>query len=108
MTVRVDVFFSANRETIENLVEKHVLNQAAKSKDDEFYTYMKDIVKELKHYNFSGKIVYCCCDNPEWSNFYKYFEENFDTLGLKGLLSSLRILSQVLTRTGQNITVTNE
>ena len=65
------------------LVEKHVLNQAAKSKDDEFYTYMKDIVKELKHYNFSGKIVYCCCDNPEWSNFYKYFEENFDTLSVK-------------------------
>lgn len=68
--------------------QKHVLNQAAKSKDDEFYTYMKDIVKELKHYNFGGKIVYCCCDNPEWSNFYKYFEENFDTLGLKGLISS--------------------
>ena len=70
------------------LVEKHVLNQAAKSKDDEFYTYMKDIVKELKHYNFSGKIVYCCCDNPEWSNFYKYFRDNFDSLGLKGLISS--------------------
>lgn len=68
--------------------QKHVLNQAAKSKDDEFYTYMKDIVKELKHYNFGGKIVYCCCDNPEWSNFYKYFEENFDSLGLKGLISS--------------------
>lgn len=49
---------------------------------------MKDIVKELKHYNFGGKIVYCCCDNPEWSNFYKYFEENFDSLGLKGLISS--------------------
>ena len=65
------------------LLEKnHVLNQAAKSKDDEFYTYMKDIVKELKHYNFGGKIVYCCCDNPEWSNFYKYFEENFDKLSL--------------------------
>lgn len=64
------------------------MNKAAKSKDDEFYTYMKDIVKELKHYNFGGKIVYCCCDNPEWSNFYKYFEENFDSLGLKGLISS--------------------
>ena len=68
--------------------QKHVLNQAAKSKDDEFYTYMKDIVKELKHYIFGGKIVYCCCDNPEWSNFYKYFEENFVSLGLKGLISS--------------------
>ena len=71
------------------LLEKaHVLNQAAKSKDDEFYTYMKDIEKELKNYNFGGKVVYCCCDNPEWSNFYKYFEQNFDSLGLKGLISS--------------------
>jgi hypothetical protein len=71
------------------LLEKaHVLNQAAKSKDDEFYTYMKDIEKELKNYNFSGKVVYCCCDNPEWSNFYKYFEQNYDSLGLKGLISS--------------------
>lgn len=70
------------------LEDAHTLNKAAKSKDDEFYTYMKDIVKELSHYNFGGKVVYCCCDNPEWSNFYKYFEENFDSLGLKGLISS--------------------
>lgn len=70
------------------LEKAHVLNQAAKSKDDEFYTYLKDIEKELKHYNFGGKIVYCCCDNPEWSNFYKYFRDNFDSLGLKGLISS--------------------
>lgn len=59
------------------------LNRAAKNKDDEYYTYMKDVVKEMKNYNFSGKIIYCCCDNPEWSNIYKYFEENFDSLGLK-------------------------
>jgi hypothetical protein len=64
------------------------LNKAAKAADDEFYTYYKDIEKELKNYNFSGKVVYCCCDNPEWSNFYKYFEQNFDSLGLKGLISS--------------------
>lgn len=70
------------------LEDSHVLNKAAKSKDDEFYTYMKDIKKELENYNFSGKIVYCCCDNPEWSNFYKYFKDNFESLGLKGLISS--------------------
>jgi hypothetical protein len=70
------------------LEDSHVLNKAAKSKDDEFYTYMKDIKKELDNYNFSGKIVYCCCDNPEWSNFYKYFKDNFDSLGLEGLISS--------------------
>lgn len=59
------------------------LNAAAQNKDDEYYTYMKDVEKEMKHYNFSGKVIYCCCDNPEWSNVYKYFEQNFDKLGLK-------------------------
>lgn len=68
------------------------LNKAAKSADDEFYTYYKDVEKEMKNYNFSGKTVYCCCDNPEWSNVYKYFEDNFDKLGLKGLISSHYIL----------------
>ena len=70
-----------------------VLNKAADAADDEFYTYMSDVVKEMKNYNFSGKIVYCCCDDPRWSNVYKYFEDNFDSLGLKGLLSSHYILS---------------
>lgn len=64
------------------------LNAAAKNKDDEYYTHMKDVVKEMKNYDFSGKVVYCCCDNPEWSNVYKYFEENYDSLGLAGLISS--------------------
>ena len=68
------------------------LNKAAKAADDEFYTYYKDVEKEMKNYNFSGKTVYCCCDNPEWSNVYKYFEDNFDKLGLKGLISSHYIL----------------
>lgn len=68
--------------------ENYQLHQAKRAKDDEYYTYMKDVEKEMKNYNFSGKIVYCCCDNPEWSNVYKYFHENFDQLGLKGLISS--------------------
>lgn len=77
----------------DTIVEKvkggaNVLNRAARNKDDEFYTFTGDIERELENYNFSGKVVYCCCDNPEWSNFYKFFEKNFDSLGLKGLISS--------------------
>lgn len=70
------------------LCEANKLNQAKQNKDDEFYTYLKDVAKEMQHYDFSGKVVYCCCDNPEWSNVYKYFYENFTSLGLRGLISS--------------------
>ena len=55
---------------------------------DEFYTRLEDIEKELTHYSFKNKIVYCNCDNPEWSNFWKYFKSNFKKLGLKKLLST--------------------
>lgn len=55
---------------------------------DEFYTYMKDIEKELSNYKFNNKIVYCNCDNPSKSNFYKYFKENFKSLGIKLLYST--------------------
>ncbi len=64
--------------------------QAAKAaKADEFYTQLEDIERELKHYRafFSGKIVYCNCDDNS-SNFVKYFKEHFDELGLKKLLYS--------------------
>lgn len=55
---------------------------------DEFYTRIEDIEKGLKHINLSGKIVYCNCDNPSFSNFYKYLKENFKSLGLKQLLAT--------------------
>ena len=47
------------------------LTQAKKTKNDEFYTLISDIEKELKHYKsqFEGKVVYCNCDDPEESNF---------------------------------------
>ena len=66
------------------------LNNAAKEKKDEFYTQITDIEKELKHYreHFKDKIVFCNCDDPEWSNFWRYFELNFDFLGLKKLVST--------------------
>lgn len=64
------------------------LSRAKSNKDDEFYTYEKDVAKEMQNYDFSGKTVYCMCDDPTWSNVYKYFEKNFDSLGLAGLISS--------------------
>ena len=66
------------------------LRKAKKAKNDEFYTRLTDIEKELKHYkqHFNGKIVFCNCDDPESSDFWKYFSLNFDYLGLKKLIST--------------------
>ena len=66
------------------------LNAAKKAKNDEFYTMYEDIEAELQHYPgaFQGKTVYCNCDNPERSNFWRYFHENFAALGLKKLVST--------------------
>lgn len=67
-----------------------LLTKARKNKNDEFYTQLKDIESELKYYSesFKGKVVYCNTDNPITSNFYKYFVENFESLGLKKVISS--------------------
>ena len=65
--------------------------QAAKyAKNDEFYTQLIDIEKELKHYReqFRGKVIYCNCDDPFESNFFKYFTLNFNALGLKRLIAT--------------------
>lgn len=59
-----------------------------KKRGDEFYTRMKDIEKELSHYDLKGKTIYCNCDNPEISNFWKYFHDNFDKLGIKHLYAT--------------------
>ena len=66
------------------------LHSAKKGKNDEFYTQLSDIEKELKHYkdHFKGKIVYCNCDDPRVSNFFHYFSYNFDKLGLKKLIGT--------------------
>ena len=67
-----------------------LLHQAKKSKSDEFYTQLCDIERELKHYTgcFAQKVVYCNCDDPKSSNFYRYFVDNFHALGLKKLIAS--------------------
>lgn len=66
------------------------LRRAKKEKNDEFYTQLKDIEYELQHYaeQFRGKTVYCNCDDPQKSNFFKYFSDNFEKLGLKRLIAS--------------------
>lgn len=66
------------------------LHRAAKIKNDEFYTQLADIERELKHYKdqFRGKAVYCNCDDPFESNFFKYFAGNFNALGLKQLIAT--------------------
>ena len=65
-------------------------HKASKAKKDEFYTQLIDIEKELKHYKeqFRSKVVYCNCDDPFESNFFKYFAANFNALGLKKLIAT--------------------
>ena len=67
-----------------------ILDNAKKDKKDEFYTQLKDIEKELKHYKeqFKNKVVYCNCDDPYESNFFKFFASNFNNFGLKKLIAT--------------------
>jgi len=64
------------------------LRRASREKNDEFYTQLVDIEKELAHYkqHFKDKVVFCNCDDPYESNFFKYFAMNFNYLGLKKLI----------------------
>lgn len=66
------------------------LNAASKAKEDEFYTELPDIEKELKYYkrHFRNRVVFCNCDDPYESNFFKYFAMNFNQLGLKKLVAT--------------------
>jgi len=70
------------------------LSAAKNAKNDEFYTQYADIQKEINAYLdydpdvFRGKTVLLPCDDPEWSNFTRFFAQNFETLGLKKLIST--------------------
>ena len=66
------------------------LGEAKKQKKDEFYTQLADINAELRHYahHFAGKVVFCNCDDPYESNFFKYFAANFNALRLKRLVAT--------------------
>ena len=76
------------------------LDNAKKLKADEFYTQLSDIEKELKHYkkHFKNKTVFCNCDDPYESNFFKYFAINFNFLGLKKLIATCYIGSPIANR----------
>lgn len=71
-------------------VQNQTLHIAKSSKKDEFYTQLIDIEIELEYYkeHFKGKTVFCNCDDPRVSNFFKYFFYNFEELGLKKLIAS--------------------
>lgn len=70
------------------------LSQAKRAKNDEFYTQYNDIEKEMQAYLefnpnvFRDKVIMLPCDDPEWSNFTKYFAQNFERFGIKKLIST--------------------
>ena len=66
------------------------LGGARTAKEDEFYTQLTDVEKELRNYkkHFRGKTVYCNCDDPRVSGFFHYFAYNFEKLGLKKLITT--------------------
>lgn len=77
--------------------QKKLLEIAKINKNDEFYTQLTDIEKELSYYRpyFKNKIVYCNCDDPYESNFFKYFALNFNFLKLKKLITTCYISSPI-------------
>lgn len=74
------------------------LHDSARNKQDEFYTQLSLVEDELKHYkhHFKDKVVFCNCDDPFESNFFKYFAMNFNSLGLKKLISTCYASSPVI------------
>ena len=66
------------------------LHAAQRAKKDEFYTQLNDIENELRHYksHFRNKVVYCNCDDPRVSNFFRYFSLKFEHLRLKKLITT--------------------
>ena len=73
------------------------LDKAKKNKADEFYTQLSDIEMEMRHYKkqFHGKVVFCNCDDPYESNFFKYFALQFNSLGLKKLIATCYVGSPI-------------
>ncbi len=75
---------------MEKKISNRNLHKASAGKDDEFYTQLSDIERELTHYknHFKNKVVLCNCDDPRVSNFFHYFTYNFEYLGLKKLIAT--------------------
>ena len=75
---------------MENKSSNKNLHKAKTGKNDEFYTQLSDIEKEMRHYkkHFKDKVILCNCDDPRVSNFFHYFSYNFEQLGLKKLIAT--------------------
>ena len=69
---------------------RKTLHNAKLAKDDEFYTQMIDIENCIENFDLNNKVIYCNCDDPSFSNFYKFFKINFAKLGLKRLISTYK------------------
>jgi len=76
------------------------LNKAQDAREDEFYTQLTDVEKEMRYYrkHFSGKTILCNCDDPFESNFFKYFVLNFNRLGLRKLIATCYTGSPIANR----------
>lgn len=92
--------------------KNETLGNAKKGKKDEFYTQYEDIQREINAYleynpdTFKNKTVLLPCDDPEWSNFTKFFAQNFETLGLKKLIStSYAIESKAYVKAGYQYSI---
>ena len=89
-----------------NIMANSTLNNARMAKKDEFYTMFYDIETEMEAYLdynpdvFRGKTVLLPCDDPEWSNFTKYFAQNFEELGLKKLISTSYAINSKIIKAG--------
>src|SRR5690606_28644513 len=72
------------------MADNKTLSARNRNAADEFYTQLTDIEAEVRHYRdqLKGKVVFCNCDDPFESNFFKYFAMNFNHLGLKTLIAT--------------------
>ena len=90
------------------------LTQAKNAKNDEFYTQWTDIEKEIQAYLdynpdvFRGKTILCPCDDPEWSNFTKYFALRFQEYGIKKLISTSYAVESKKYKEGYQLTLFEE
>lgn len=101
-----------------SLVEQNMANRnltnAKRAKNDEFYTQYHDIEKEINAYLdynpdlFRGKTVLLPCDDPEWSNFTKFFAQNFERFGLKKLISTSYAVESKFYKDGYQVTMFEE
>lgn len=92
-------------------MDNNPLHAAKAAKNDEFYTQYYDIEREMEAYLdynpdvFRGKTVLLPCDDPEWSNFTKYFAQNFERLGLKKLISTSYAIERKQERYGVQLSL---